>query len=163
MWYNRLHKVEVMKTQLSSSSVKEIWKKGENNAISLQLLLCQGKIALFIRILPATAQQFSWAAKVVTCSGQVTWFGHVRTTIMLSGRSWSGGIWADPLRGGLPTVRKMYFMKYEYIYYYLKTNIFGNSFNFPYENTTQPTGSPHHGDAPKALDQKDLSSAAFPT
>lgn len=71
--YITLHEVEVIKTQLSSSSVKEIWKKGENNAISLQLLLCQGKIALFIRILPVTAQQFSWAAKVVTCSGQVTW------------------------------------------------------------------------------------------
>lgn len=71
--YTTLHEVEVMKTQLSSSSVKEIWKKGRKQCHFLTITTLSGKIALFIRILPVTAQQSSWAAKVVTCSGQVTW------------------------------------------------------------------------------------------
>lgn len=108
--YTTLHEVEVMKTQLSSSSVKEIWKKGENNAISLQLLLCRGNSSFHKN----TACYYP--AVFLGCKGgYLLWSSHVRTTIVLSGRSWSGGIWADTLGGGLKTVWKMYFIKYEYM------------------------------------------------
>lgn len=109
--YITLHEVEVMKTQLSSSSVKKIWKKRRKQCHFLTIITLSGENSSFHKNTACYCPAVFLGCK----GGYLLWSSHMRTTIVLSGRSWSEGIWADTLGGGLKMVWKMYFTKYEYM------------------------------------------------